>query len=438
VISLTGLTGGLASAPAAGDLVIVIHAVSTTHHQNNGVTTAGWSRLGQFFASATCRTNLVVDYKFMEATPDTSVTVSATGGSSTDAAVVAVYVWRGVSQVRPFEAGQLAYVSGTSHPNPPATTPQTGGAVIIAVGASSGLSTAPTTYTSSDLSNFIAKSQANTNTSIGVGIGSFNWSSGSFDPALFGGGLTSSSTSWVGLTFALRPSDADASADTAYSGITFVGGKIAGFAGSLSSTVISLTDLLGGSDAAPQAGDIVVVNYGTGATATEAIAIETPGYTSVAALNASASAHTNQVVGYKIMGGTPDTTVQVSQTFNTTWAAAVSISVWRGVNATSPLDVATVTATGTADQCADPPAITASSIGAVVLACAAGAAVDGGSLMGNLDYMKSAYRFQSGASVASCIGAKKWYSGSLDLPQLQGAHDSTSSWTCAVMALKPA
>ncbi|WP_066112556.1 MULTISPECIES: hypothetical protein [unclassified Blastomonas] len=207
-ISLTDLTGGLASAPAAGDIVIVAYAVSSSGDVAIGVNTSGYDEIAELFANDTRDTNLSVSRKIMGSTPDTSVDVSATGGTF-NPGVVTIGVWRGADATTPLDvAATTATGLDSWAPNPAAITPSTTGAQIIVIGAGAGGTgtAAIGALSSSELSNFRTISFDNTARSVGVGMGSFAWTSGAFDPAAFSvSGTNSTSNSNASVTLALRP-----------------------------------------------------------------------------------------------------------------------------------------------------------------------------------------------------------------------------------------
>jgi hypothetical protein len=202
-ISLSGLSGGLASSPAAGDFVLVVYALGGNADVAIGIETAGYTEVEELYeAGSTYDTNMSVSYKFMGGTPDTSVSVSGTG-TTTRAGVVAIHVWRGVHTDTPIDSeGSPAGGSGTSRANPPAVIPLTSGAVVIGIGG--GGNSGGVVYTSGDLSNFVT-AFGNSTADTMVGVGSIAWTSGAVDPAQFGGGSLGSSGSWVAHTIALRP-----------------------------------------------------------------------------------------------------------------------------------------------------------------------------------------------------------------------------------------
>ena len=203
-VSLTSLTGGLASAPVQNDLVIVYYGVGSAVDRSIGVTTAGYTEVAELYSSDGYATNLSVSYKFMGATPDTQVTVSATGSTS-DSGAVAIHVWRDVNLASPLDVTSTT-ATGTNSVlcNPPAITPVTTGAVIVSGGAG-GHTDGAQTFSSSDLSNF-ATIGKNLTYDATVGVGSAVWTSGAFDPAQFTfSGSNSSSYSWAAVTLAMRP-----------------------------------------------------------------------------------------------------------------------------------------------------------------------------------------------------------------------------------------
>ena len=204
-VSLTSLTGGLASAPVEGDLVIVYYGTGSNADRAIGVTTADYTEVAELYSDDTYDTNLSVSYKFMGATPDTQVQVSATGQAD-DSGAVAIHVWRGVDPVLP-----LSVVSTTATGvnsvlcNPPAITPVTTGAVIVSGGAG-GHVAGVRTYSSSNLSNFATIGGPEDTYDVTVGVGSAVWTSGAFDPAAFTfSGTDSTQYSWAAVTMALRP-----------------------------------------------------------------------------------------------------------------------------------------------------------------------------------------------------------------------------------------
>ena len=208
-ITLTSLTGGLASSPAAGDLVIVYFGAGSV--QDINLIVSGYTEIVELYSDDTYDTNLAVARKFMGATPDTSFTLTAASGNTTptgtldNAGAVAVQVWRGVDSVTPFDVTRTtATGTNTVLCNPPAITPTTNGAIIVSGGAgahNAGLQT----FSSLDLTAFLSAAGNDVNDAT-IGLGYHVWTSGSFDPAAFTfSGSDSTSFSWAAVTLALRP-----------------------------------------------------------------------------------------------------------------------------------------------------------------------------------------------------------------------------------------
>lgn len=209
-ITLTSLTGGLASSPAAGDLVIVYFGAGSLSDIN--LIVSGYTEIVELYSNDTYDTNLVVARKFMGATPDTSFTLTIPSGNTSptgtldNAGAVAVQVWRGVDSVTPLDVTQTTDAgTDTVLCDPPAITPTTSGAIIVSGGAG-GHSRGPlATYSSSDLTAFLSAA-GNDGNDVTIGLGYRVWTSGSFNPAAFTfSAIDSASFSWAAVTLALRP-----------------------------------------------------------------------------------------------------------------------------------------------------------------------------------------------------------------------------------------
>jgi len=206
-VDLTDLTGGIASSPAAGDLVIIYFGTASTADRNL-VVGSSYVEVTELYSSDTFDTNLVVARKFMGATPDTSITLTGGTLSVDDAGAVVAQVWRGVDPVTPFDVTQTTATGQNSVLcDPPAITPVTPGAVIVSGGAGAHNQSSIITgvYSSPDLTGFRTAGQNDTNDVV-IGVGYHAWTSGAFDPAQFAFLLSdSTSFSWAAVTLALRP-----------------------------------------------------------------------------------------------------------------------------------------------------------------------------------------------------------------------------------------
>jgi len=205
VVSINGtLTGGTNTSPLEGDLVIVAIELCGTADKSYRI--SGFTQLVDLYANDTEDSNFQVGYKFMGATPDTSVTITGGSGSTADALAVAVHVWRNVDPTTPLDVtATTSSQLNTGIPNPPAITPVTAGAqIIVAAGTAhtGGVDTFGATY----LSNFRTFGSNDDNDAT-VGIGNIALTSGSYDPAAWTFSQTDSTAfSTNSVTFALRPS----------------------------------------------------------------------------------------------------------------------------------------------------------------------------------------------------------------------------------------
>lgn len=226
-------------------------------------------------------------------------------------------------------------------------------------------------------------------------------------------------------------------------GIQYVGGRTAGSTGTASDITISLNGTLtGGLGTSPSTGDLVIVYFGTGSTADRDLVVS--GYTEVAELYSNDTYDTNLVAAYKFMGGTPDTSFTLTGgTLSTSDAGAVAVQVWRGVNATTPLDVTQTTATGQNSVLCNPPAITPVTGGAIIVSGGAGGnnvSADPTTFSSSdLTAFMSTSRSDA-TDVTIGLGYKVWTSGAFDPAQFTfSGTDSTSFSSASVtLALRPA
>lgn len=193
-VSLTSLTGGIGSAASVNDLVVV----SVVAGFATSIT------IGTGYATATGTTNMYskngfkVSYKYLTSA-DTSVSITQNGGNA--GVAVAVHVWRNANATTQMDVTPTTWLGAESTyvaVDPPSITPVTAQAVIIVVGAGGG-DTASSNFTApSGVINFLSTS-GRTST---VGMGSFAWESGAYNPPAFGGRQPSNGAA---TTLAIRP-----------------------------------------------------------------------------------------------------------------------------------------------------------------------------------------------------------------------------------------
>lgn len=226
--------------------------------------------------------------------------------------------------------------------------------------------------------------------------------------------------------------------------IGYVGGQVGGRAGATSTLAVNFA-LTGGdvgfASATPQAGDLVIITVVVGSQARNpACAIS--GYTALGLLNsAAATQDTSLDVSRKFMTATPDTSFTLPSTGNIADAQRYTVQVFRNVNPTTPLDVAVVSATGSATGRPNPGSITPVTAGAYVLICGGGGAGTGANYTAPANY---ATNFLTGftadtndAMVGS--GYRAWTSGAEDpAAYTGGTTNATDSWAAYTIALRPA
>jgi hypothetical protein len=146
-----------------------------------------------------------VSYKFMGSTPDTSVTIPGSGNAA-DGQAWTIQVFRGVDPTTPLDVTPT-YATGqgtNNRPDPAAITPVTAGAW-IAVCTGGAAANATSALTAGYLTNLRFANGADTNDGCAASGYYTGWTSGSYDPAVFGGGNVNAANSWGATTIALRP-----------------------------------------------------------------------------------------------------------------------------------------------------------------------------------------------------------------------------------------
>lgn len=206
---------------------------------------------------------------------------------------------------------------------------------------------------------------------------------------------------------------------------------------------VSLTSLTGGIGSSAAAGDIVIVVTGWASTTDDNPGVTTAGYTELADLYSNDTNDANLSVSYKLMGGTPDTSVTVSGPNSATNGGATVVHVWRGVHQTTPIDVTTTTASAQINGAnANAPAITPVTAGAVVIACGGGTgpttqAAPSATPSGLFNQV-AVNGDGSTRDFYAVVASAAWTSGALDPATWTAGTSSTSeSWAAATVALRP-
>jgi len=202
-LDLTTLTGGIATAPAEGDLVIVSYGemASSDYDMSVCLVTTGYTMVADLFQSETYDASMGVAYKLMGSTPDTTLEISP---NQSRGATAVVHVWRGVDQTLPIGVSASATSANSSTPNPPSITPVHAESVIIATGQISSANTMTLDTPPAGYSNVLEVSKDITYASTSV-IASKYWGSGAEDPGVFDMSANASTDSWGVVTLSINP-----------------------------------------------------------------------------------------------------------------------------------------------------------------------------------------------------------------------------------------
>lgn len=206
VLDLTALTGGIGTAAAENDIVVFVHLHRGTVDQNVGTSTSGYAEVADLYANASAiDPNLSVNWKRMGSTPDTSVTSNVITGRNTAVA----YVLRGVDTTTALDVTSTTSTNtATGVADPPAITPTTARSLIVAVSGdltddTSGMVAPPTgLWPASAINTGPSTHQPH------IGIVSYRWESGSFDPGTWTGHVDRADHGSAAVTLAFRPQPA--------------------------------------------------------------------------------------------------------------------------------------------------------------------------------------------------------------------------------------
>lgn len=221
--------------------------------------------------------------------------------------------------------------------------------------------------------------------------------------------------------------------------LVYVGGQTATFAGGTATSNVTFS-LIGGTNATPQAGDLVVIAYGIGTGTSRNPAISITGYTEIAELFVADTNSTDLEVAYKFMGTTPDTQFTRSATGNTSDTGALIVHVWRNVDPTVPFDVSATTITAANTAVPDPAAITPINTNSVILVAAAAGHADGTDTF-TAGYLSN-FRTVGGNGtfdVTVGMGSVAWTSGAYNPAAWTTtiAASTNNSYAAVTMALRP-
>ena len=232
--------------------------------------------------------------------------------------------------------------------------------------------------------------------------------------------------------------------------ISYVGGVAGGRAGSTGTTTQSISGTLtGGSNSSPSAGDLVVVwcsaAADTTAAATQTVSGNTSGTynteTQQSQLGTTYDAYAQ--LNWKVQGSTPDTTLTIPSSGSARNAQRWAIHVFRGVNSTTPWDVTSTTASGTASGRPNPPSITPSTAGAWILWLGHSAAATGAAYTAPTDFATNWLGGTTSDTADDMDGFgyyTGWTSGAYDPAAITagGTTNAADAWVAKTAVLRPA
>lgn len=200
-VALTGLTGGIGSAPIAGDLVVVPYGFGSTTFSRVLTAPTGWTAIPRTSANSTYDANLTGFYKIMGSTPDTTIAVPNTG-STADAGAVTVHVFRGTAATNVITITNGLNGINSARPSFASVQPTVPSSVVLFIGV--GATATGAVYTQTGLSGFQTSTSPDTNDVI-IGSGYQVWSgSGPVTQTAFTGGTAVTGNSWASASLVIN------------------------------------------------------------------------------------------------------------------------------------------------------------------------------------------------------------------------------------------
>lgn len=230
-----------------------------------------------------------------------------------------------------------------------------------------------------------------------------------------------------------------------WAAITYVGGQTGSFPGQTANLNVTFA-LTGGSNATPQAGDLVIATLCLSSTGDATMQIQGDGAVNYTLLGTEGFVSDlydiNRNTAYRVMPGTPDTQVQLDNgTGGIADAIAYDIHVYRGVHAT-PLEQAVVQASNINTSAVNPTSITPTTTGTVihVVGCGALATTRQGVYTSSdlTAFLSSAQDDTNAVNIGA--GYFAWTSGAFDAAQFGagGTDNAEHSSSYMVVPLAPA
>lgn len=185
------------------DLVVITLVCGGVSAGGISVVTSGYTTLHSDvqLGPAGYYCNFLTSYKFMGSTPDTTVQFSGSG-STANAITGMITFYRNVNKTDTFPVIETDYLSTSARPFPPPITPPSGAFDILCAGGATH-TRGNGSYTNSQLTYFRSTSANDTYDST-VGVGSIEWTGGTFTPVQFGWGLSDGNYGAISFSAAMR------------------------------------------------------------------------------------------------------------------------------------------------------------------------------------------------------------------------------------------
>ena len=208
----SGLTGGIGSAAATGDFVVVLNGWGAGTDDTPTISTSGYTVLSpgtDRYVSAVSGgdANGIAGFKYFSGAPDASVQVTWSGNAA-KGAVAAALVFRGVNAATQMDVTETVASSNSSIlVDPSSITPITAGAKVLVLGIAAGNATNITWNMPSSINGWTTAYGTGSTHSSALGAGYYDWTSGAYDPAAWtlATGSDATTKSYMSWTLALRP-----------------------------------------------------------------------------------------------------------------------------------------------------------------------------------------------------------------------------------------
>ena len=208
----SGLTGGIGSSAATGDLVVVLNGWGAGTDDAPTISTAGYTVLSpgtDRYSNAIGGgdANAIAGYKYFSGAADANVQVTWPGVAS-KGSVACAMVFRGVNAVTQMDVTETVANSTSSIlVAPSGITPSNFGAKVLVLGLGAGNATNITWNTPASINGWTTAYGTGSTHSSALGAGFYNWTSGPLTPAAWtlATGADATTKSFLSWTLALRP-----------------------------------------------------------------------------------------------------------------------------------------------------------------------------------------------------------------------------------------